>query len=382
MSENDFNIQRSLRKVRALIIYVASFCALLLLGLLIFVPIDERISASGRIRAERDSYLFSPADGLLEKVHADIGETVSAGDPVITLDTTDLQAQLSRLLAQIELAQAELDLEKAHLETTLKLPLPKDFWHVQEEMTAAIEKLRQSEIELERSVSLHGKGLISTQELERDRLNLEMAKGEEKKVAEKLRVLNEGFKDSLLNQATARYRTEVSELKALRTEERILQEQIARHTIRAPYDGVVTLLLKVRPGEKVGKGEKLVHVSHGEPDRVDLFVGETQIHRLRPGQYVRMQSSSFDSLRFGYIEGEVVEVPQEPEDSQSSGGMPIASVYRVKAQVKKTPQPLVIGSTVDARITLQRSPLWHLLLPVRDLESPLETVPTADNQRK
>ena len=136
---------------------------------------------------------------------------------------------------------------------------------------------------------------------------------------------------------------------------------IERCVIRAPADGIVTLLSKRRPGVKVTRGEDLAHLAHGAPVRVDIYCGENQYHRVRPGQRVLMRSNSFDALRHGYIEGTVQRVGIEPEIRED--GEPR---FHVVALIEHAPQPLVLGSTVEARIIIRRTPLWRLILPPVD----------------
>ena len=71
-----------------------------------------------------------------------------------------------------------------------------------------------------------------------------------------------------------------------------------------------------------------------------------------------MRSNTFDPLRHGYIEGTIQRVAIEPENNDQR-----EPSYRVVASIEHTPQPLVLGSTVDARIIIRRVPLWRLLLP-------------------
>ena len=131
--------------------------------------------------------------------------------------------------------------------------------------------------------------------------------------------------------------------------------------MRSPEAGVVTLLNKRRPGERVLRGEDLAHVAHGGATRANVFAGESQYHRVRPGQRVLMKSLSFDALRHGYIEGRVLRAGVEPvPQGDDDAGSP---TYRVVARIEHSPQKLVLGSTVEARIIIQRIPFWKLLLP-------------------
>lgn len=360
------NIQKQLRSMRRMLIALSVAVAVILVGLLLFVPIDERVQASGVVRAGRDTHLHSPEDGILKKVHVGEGESVTKGQPVVSLDELQHQSELKQIEANVEKARAELELQRLHIERTAKLPLPKEFWHMQEDLSISKERVRQSEAELNSATQLFNKGLISKQDLERMRLAWEIVKSEKDKAEEKTRILNLGLEGNILSEGNATIENARAALRAFEIERELCLEAIARCIIRAPEDGVVTLLAKTRPGERVSKGEDLVHLSHGAPTRVDIFAGESQYHKVRPGQRVYMKSNAFDTLRYGYIEGHVVRAGIEPSKSAPSSGTPTGTsgaAFRVVAEVDYTPQDLVIGSTVEAKIITQRVPLWRLLLP-------------------
>ncbi len=363
--EQQANIQKQLRSMRRMLIALSIAVAVILVGLFLFVPIDERVQASGVVRSGRDTHLHAPEDGILKKVHVSEGEAVTKGQPVASLDELQHQADLKQIEANVEKARTELELQRLHIERTAKLPLPKEFWHMQEDLSISKERVRQSEAELNSATQLFNKGLISKQDLERMRLAWEIVKSEQGKAEEKTRILSLGLEGNILSEGHATIENARAALRAFEIERELCQEAIARCVIRAPEDGVVTLLAKTRPGERITKGEDLVHLSHGSPTRVDIFAGENQYHKVRAGQRVYMRSNAFDTVRYGYIEGHVVRAGIEPmKNAPASGTATGASAaFRVVAEVDYTPQDLVIGSTVEAKIITQRVPLWRLLLP-------------------
>ncbi|MFA7233313.1 MAG: HlyD family efflux transporter periplasmic adaptor subunit [Terrimicrobiaceae bacterium] len=364
MGENrQANIQQQLRAMRRMLVWIFVLSGVLLAGLLFFVSVDERVIAEGIVRADRDTHLYAPEDGVLKDVEAWEGTDVAKGDIVVAMDDTEHRAELRQIEANIEKARSEWEFQKLRLEHTAKLPLPKEFWHMHEELDIVLERIRQSTVEYDRARELQRKGLISQQEVERARLSLEIEKAEEAKTRDKLRVVEQGLEEAIISEAGAEIQTALSALRALQVDREIRLQNIGRCLVRSPGDGVVTMLNKRRPGERVQRGEDLAHIAHGGPTRVDIFAGEEQYHRLRPDQRVLMKSLSFDTLRHGYIEGHVVSVSMEPEQSASTEASVTAPSYRVIVKIDHTPQNLVIGSTVEARIIIQRIPLWKLLLP-------------------
>lgn len=72
-------------------------------------PFSKAIGAAGIVEARSENTLIgSPAPGLVTQVHVRVWDKVRAGDPLLTLDSRDLQANLAPQRAQVAVAQATL----------------------------------------------------------------------------------------------------------------------------------------------------------------------------------------------------------------------------------------------------------------------------------
>jgi len=360
------DIQSRLKTIRKMIVWVASGTVLILIAVLLLVEIDERVLATGTIWAEKDTRLHAAEDGILEKVFVREGTHVRANEAVVSIDATEHRQSLQTITASIEKARAEVALQKLRLERTLQVPLPAEFWNVREEMLSRKERSAQALSNLQRSTDLHEKGLISAQDLEMARLEWELSRIEETKIQERMEVLEGGLEDTIRNEAAAGYDTALAALHSLEVEKEIHLAAIERATLRAPEDGLVTLVTKTRPGQRVNRGDVLAHIAHGPPTRVELLAEESQFYRVKPGQKVLMRSPAFDPLRHGYIEGRVIRsaLQSEPESENAESPAGQTPSFRVVAEIDVTPQPLILGSSVEAKILLRRVPIWRLLFPV------------------
>lgn len=355
-------LQQSLRLIRVWILSAVLGFGAMLVGLIGFVPVDEKVSAPGLIVAEEERFLYSPEDGILQEVKAYEGTRVKKGDPILLLDTQQQENWRTQIEAEIREAQAALELKKVQLEKVNKIPLQKEFWHARSELAASQQKALHAEAEFRRYSQLLEEKLTSQSEYESRKLAHDVAQSELAKAKELASMLDRGLEETARKEALADLNAASARLDRLSVDLKVCQEQISRRQILAPMDGLVTLVIKRRPGERVNRGDDLAHISGGEPKRAKIFVGENQVHRIRAGQHVRMRSNVFEFMRFGYVHATITEVAMEAYPRQP--GEPVKEgSYLVVAHVEETPTRLVLGSTVEASIILRRVPVWKLLLP-------------------
>ncbi len=352
-------IQQRLQRIRTLTLFMSIGTLTTLALLLTFVPVDEKVEARGRVHAERETYVRSVVEGVVKEINVHVGDSVGADQVLARLDSTEAEGRLEMTDARITQARAELELKQTQLEAALKSPLPKEFRHSHEEREAAAKRKEQAGTDLERIRALGKSGAVSQRYVETAELEFAVASAELEKAERTVRIVEAGLEKTLIDQSRAEVHAAKEALGILEVERHTLVQEIARHTIRAPEAGVVTLVLRRTVGEKVTKGADLFHLSHGEPTQVDLYATEREYHRIDNGQPVIMTSPAFNRLKHGYIEGRVIRRAIEAEEEVPAGYE--APVYRVTVLIEKTPQPLTLGTSIDAEIILARNPLWRLV---------------------
>ncbi len=355
-------LQSTIRNIRFMIVSAVFGTGFVAVALLAFLPMDEKVPAVGVVLAEKDQYLYASDEGLIDSIQAFDGATVRRDDVILTLDSSNQTNWKSQLDAELKEANAALQLKQAQLEKIAKLPLPKEFWHARSELSEAGEKTRYAALELDRYQQLLDAKLASQSDYDARKLANDMALSELAKVRERVAILDKGLEETIKKEALAEFNTATARLERLKTDIQVCQDQVDRRKIKAPMDGRVTFLAKHRAGERVQKGEELVHLSSGEANRAQLLVGESQVYRIKPGQVVRMKSNMFEMMRFGYIEAHVDEVSLEP-NSRAPADNGSEGRYRVMVKIDSSPVPLALGSSLEARIILRRVSLWRMLLP-------------------
>jgi len=364
MIPGNSKLQSRVRRMRLLVILGVLLIVPLIIGMALFLPVDEKVSAVGVVRAREDIHVFAPQGGVVKSVGCSEGSQVRAGDLLFEMDDTPSRQHLATAEASLSEALATLKLKQSQLEKTNELPLPKEFWHVPEELVQAKEKLALAERESSRYESLSKSGGGSRQEYDRALAAREVARVEVEKIGEKTEVLRHGYRDRVLAEAEA----EVAAAKAVVDRWRVERDNAAalldRCRVTATQDGIITLVEKRRAGMAVSSGEKLAHLSVGPADRVKLSMGEEKIKRVAPGQIVIMRPLSIPWFKYGYARGVVLEVSLEPSRTEEeTPAFSQQKSYKALVEVRETPAELALGSTVNADVILRRRPLWCVFLP-------------------
>ena len=147
-----------------------------------------------------------------------------------------------------------------------------------------------------------------------------------------------------------------------------LEDALSRTVLRSPVDGIVKTLHVATVGGVVRAGEPVADIVPVS-DRlvIEARLPTQDIGYVRAGQPVLVSLASSDAIRFGRLEGEVVNVSPDTIDTQD--GIPYYKV-RVETEANQFESgeviyELVPGVQVACAIrTGQRSVLAYLLDPV------------------
>src|SRR5262249_20638863 len=71
------------------------------------------LNLSGRVEASEQASLYSRVTGVVQKVHVDIGDRVTAGQMLVELFAPDLRSELSKAQAGVQQARAQVDVAQA-----------------------------------------------------------------------------------------------------------------------------------------------------------------------------------------------------------------------------------------------------------------------------
>ena len=239
---------------------------------------------SGTIEA-RKVEVGSRQGGRVKEILVREGEKVSAGQPILRLETGDLEAQ--RLQAQGQVAEAEANFAKVS---------GRGISSRREEIAAARARLKAQEIALEkaeldfnRTKKLFGSGVSTQVEMETADIGLRNAMSQ--------RAMLQAQLDQVLRGTPEDVRAAEGQLEIAHGRLQQIETMLGELTVRAPTAALVETL-DLRPGDLLAPDAIAAKLL--EPDQlyVRIYVPETQLGYIHPGQHLPVRVDSFPSQTF------------------------------------------------------------------------------------
>ena len=240
-------------------------------------PFEHSIVVSGRVQAPNRIEIGSVITGRVEKVLVEEGAQVKAGQPLILLETSELQAALEQARAADASAQARIA-------TVRELTLPQS----NDAVVQAEAQVQFAEDEYRRNRDLRDKGFISEARLQD---------------LERLRAVAKSQLESARTQARAQEDRGVSAREAVMREQearaarQIAESRLAQTTIRASLPGTV-LVRTVEPGDIVSPGKRLLTINSSSETRLTAQIDEKNLPYLQTGQTAIASSEAFPERTF------------------------------------------------------------------------------------
>ncbi|MGR3541102.1 MAG: HlyD family type I secretion periplasmic adaptor subunit [Hasllibacter sp.] len=386
------------------------------------------IIAQGRIEvASNRQVVEHPDGGVVARLHVREGARVEAGEPILSLESDALDAQVAvardrllELLARAARLRAERDgaagpvFEDGLLRAAATDPRAADLIEGQRNLFAARAETREgeraryeqqtgqiaSQIEgidaqaasLERQAALIDEELAAQEALldrglaqaprvlalQREQaamagrsgeLTARRAEAEERRAEIELSIL--GVEGSLREQAIAELRDIEAEIRTLREELAAAELRRGRLDIKAPVTGRVFDLGVFGPASVVAPGEPLLYlVPEGDALRIEVRVEPIHVDQVYPGQPARIRFPAFDARTTPELDAVVAEVSADAFADERTG----AAFYRAQIALAEGQEGLlgdgrvlIPGMPVEAYMrTRDRTPLAYLISPLGD----------------
>ncbi|MEF2280444.1 HlyD family efflux transporter periplasmic adaptor subunit [Deinococcus sp. YIM 134068] len=223
-------------------------------------------TASATIRADRDSNVAAQASGTVERLLADEGERVRAGQVVVQLDDTQARQALEN--ARLQAQQSQISLDQARTNTGQATA---SLGSAVQAAEASLSKARQDAASAE---NLYGLGGISQADLNAARSALAQA---ESGLAQARNTLAQNGRGGGSSLALLE-----SQLASARAGVRQAEENLSRTAVGAPFAGIV-VSLAVEVGEFASQGSPVFRLVDEGSVKATFNVTPADAAALTPG---------------------------------------------------------------------------------------------------
>ena len=328
--------------------YVAGLVILALLGIgawqlyewrrqppeITFAPATQEsiaslVSTNGKVEPSESAEARAETAGPVDKIYVRLRQQVTAGDPLVELDTAQLRHDLEAAEARIAAVKADLDLHDAGGRPTERVAL-------QTQIDALNVDLRSAREEYDREVRLESKQAstreqVAARKARTDSIEAQIA-GLQKRIAALI-------VPSDRKPLELRLRQEESARNQI-------QERINQSTVRAPISGTV-YQFDLKPGAYLNPGDIVASIGRLNEVRVKVYVDEPDLGRVHTGQPVAI---TWDAMPARNWEGSVDRLPTQiiPLETRQVG--------EVLCVIKNPNLDLLPGTNITARIESQVVP--------------------------
>jgi membrane fusion protein (multidrug efflux system) len=317
---------------RALVLLAALGGLLVLVGLwgiLARVPLYA-VSEFARVQARDEVHpVDTGVSGRVMAVNLPIGGNVRKGDVLITLDATDVGLRLDEaratergLTAQISALEAEVTAREEALASTSLLGRAS----LSEAQAARSETQAQATFasrERERADLMRQAGVVAESEADRANATMVQAKAAVDAREHRMTVLSTETRRDVADRRAQNQslRRSLAGLLAERdgagVQVKRLEVESARHTVRAPIDGLLGQVRAPQVGSVVAAGQTVAVVTPETAlELVADFAPANAIGRVVPGQRARMRVAGFPWTQYGMLSATVSAVSSEVSDGR------------------------------------------------------------------
>ncbi len=299
---------------------------------------------SGTVEAATISNLAFQVGGKVARVLVTEGQKVEKDQLLAELDRAEFAAAQDQARANLEKSAGSLGQLSAQLDISRKT-LPDDVVRAEATLSSTRDVLAEAKSNKERYDQLYSRQVVSKKEWEGVTLSYDTARA---RVAEAEAMLRQAKNNlgriGVTEREVESARAQVASSKAALEQTRI---QFDRAQLRAPFPGIVTSK-NIEPGEAATPTRQAITLSDLSSVKIKIYVGETEIGKVKPGQKADVK---VDSLPGKTFEGTVSFISPEGEFTPKiiqTQKERVKLVYLVEITVANPNLELKTGMPADA----------------------------------
>jgi HlyD family secretion protein len=333
---------------------------------------DSGLQGSGTVEA-RDIRVGSKVGGRIDKVLVREGDTVEAGQTLITFDDKELLASLAQSRAAADKAQrgyrpeeiaearAAAAQAKAEYDQRKNGYRQEDIAAAQADLDRATADEVRSQLDYQRYEALSQKDLVSKQQRDTAEANWKMALAQKENAQHKLDELKLGYRPEEIASAEARYHQTEATLDRLENGNRREDIEAAKaafaydearfreRQVLAPSAATVEVL-DVRPGDLIPPNTPVATLLERDQIYVRIYIPETIIGQVHLGQKAEIRVDSFPNQVF---QGVVEQINQQaeflPRNVQTREER-VHQVFGVKVRIEDSSHRVLAGMAADVKL--------------------------------
>ena len=334
--------------------------------------LTSTIALFGRVAPQREVHVASPVEGKVAEIHFRYGERVDAGQLLVDLDTTEVEAELRG-------AQAALIRAERQFEAVADWENNPETARMRRELSKAKLALDNQRSEVEQSASLLEQGIVAAAEHDAAERQYRSQTLDYESLQEDYQtVLAKGDEEA----------RQVARLERDNARVRVagLEDVLSKATIEAPIAGVVLQSQTsgrgdgmLGKGKSVGQGERVLTVGDVQGLAVVGWVDEVDVTKVSVAQPVTIRGDAFPELELAGAVARVSRHARQGAGSQTPSFEIVATIdplppaarsrlrlgmsARVNVVVEDKPDALLVPI---AAVDVRQGGAW---LTVRDPES-------------
>jgi multidrug resistance efflux pump len=333
---------------------------------------DNSLRGSGTVEA-RDIRVGSKVGGRIDKVLVREGDTVNAGQVLITFDDKELLASLEQTRAAAEKASRGYRAEdiaearaaaaqaKADYELRKNGYRQGDIAAAQADVERAAADEVRTRLDFQRYEALAQKDLVSRQQRDTAEANWKMALAQQQNLQHKLDELKGGYRPEEIAGAEAHYQETLATLEKYEHGNRREDVEAAKaayaydearfreRQVIAPATATVEVL-DVRPGDLIAPNTPVATLLEKDQIYVRIYIPETEIGHVRVGQRADVRVDSFANTVF---DGVVEQINQQaeflPRNVQTREER-VHQVFGVKIRINDAAGRVLSGMAADVTL--------------------------------
>ncbi len=246
----------------------------------------ETVTVTGTIKAARETGISAQIAGRVLEVRVREGDSVAAGQVLITLDPAEAQSQARQAQAGVDGSQARLEAAQRRLEVIEQGARPEERAIARNQLDQAESALRTAEADYNRLKGLFQQGAVSKQQLDGAQTAYETARAQRDSARRSLELTEKGARPEEIQAARKDVEAAAAGLRQGNAMLAEARDRLAYTVIRSPISGIV-YQRDVEPGEVVSSGGlPLLRIANPSSVYYEATVPERVALRVKPGQRV------------------------------------------------------------------------------------------------